>query len=78
LTFADPRRGFGESPVCHSAPLTAHAPREGIAGLRKLVIELVNKMPEDAPLAEIAREIELLAGIHTAGDQARRGERYSR
>ena len=41
---------------------------------REMVIELVNKLPEDAPLAEIAREIELLAGIQTARDQARRGE----
>lgn len=41
---------------------------------REIVIELVNKLPEDAPLADIAREIELLAGIQTARDQARRGE----
>ena len=41
---------------------------------RELVIELVNKLPEDAPLADIAREIELLAGIQTARDQALRGE----
>jgi hypothetical protein len=41
---------------------------------REMVIELVNKMPENAPLADIAREIELLAGIQTARDQARRGE----
>jgi len=40
---------------------------------RELVIALVNKLPEDAPLADIAREIELLAGIQTARDQARRG-----
>lgn len=41
---------------------------------REIVIELVNKLPEDAPLADIAREIELLAGIQTARNQARRGE----
>ncbi len=41
---------------------------------RELVIELVNKLPEDAPLADIAREIELLAGIQAARAQARRGE----
>jgi predicted MarR family transcription regulator len=41
---------------------------------RELVIDLVNKLPEDAPLADIAREIELLAGIQAARDQARRGE----
>ena len=33
---------------------------------RELVIDLVNKLPEDASLADIAREIELLAGIQTA------------
>ena len=41
---------------------------------REMVIELVNKLPEDTPLAEIAREIELLAGIKTAREQARRKE----
>jgi len=41
---------------------------------RELVIDLVNKLPEDVSLAEIAREIELLAGIQTAREQARRGE----
>lgn len=39
-----------------------------------MVIDLVNKLPEDAPLAEIAREIELLAGIQVARDQARQDE----
>jgi hypothetical protein len=41
---------------------------------REMVINLVGKLPEDMPLAEIAREIELLAGIQTAREQARRGE----
>jgi len=41
---------------------------------RELVIDLVNKLPEDASLADIAREIELLAGIEKARGQARRGE----
>ena len=41
---------------------------------RDRVIELVNKLPPDTSLAEIAREIELLAGIQTARDQARRQE----
>ena len=41
---------------------------------RELVIDLVNKLPENASLAEIAREIELLAGIEKARWQARRGE----
>ena len=39
-----------------------------------MVIDLVTKLPEDTPLAEIAREIELLAGIQRAREQARRGE----
>lgn len=41
---------------------------------RELVIDLVSKLPEDTPLAEIAREIELLAGLREARAQARRGE----
>jgi hypothetical protein len=41
---------------------------------RELVINLLRKMPDDASLAEIAREIELLAGIQAAREQARSGE----
>ena len=41
---------------------------------KEKVIELVTKLPEDTPLAEIAREIELLAGIQTAREQARQSE----
>ena len=41
---------------------------------RKTVVEYVRKLPEEMSLAEIAREIELLAGIQTAREQARRGE----
>jgi hypothetical protein len=41
---------------------------------REMVMELVAKLPEDTPMAEIAREIELLAGIQTAREQARRNE----
>ncbi len=41
---------------------------------RETVIEFVRKLPEEMSLAEIAREIELLAGIQTAREQARRGE----
>jgi len=44
---------------------------------RELVIELLAKLPEDTPLEDIAREIELLAGIKTAREQARRGEGVS-
>lgn len=41
---------------------------------RETVIDLVSRLPEDMPLAGIAREIALLAGIQTAREQARRGE----
>ena len=41
---------------------------------RQLVIELVSKLPEDTPLEDIAREIELLAGIKVAREQAHRRE----
>jgi hypothetical protein len=41
---------------------------------RELVIDLVNKLPADVSLADIAREVELLAGIEKARWQARRGE----
>jgi hypothetical protein len=44
---------------------------------REMVIEFVAKLPENMPLAEIAREIELLAGIQTAREQARRNEGVS-
>jgi hypothetical protein len=41
---------------------------------REIVIDLLSKLPEDISLEEIAREIELLAGIETARGQAGRGE----
>jgi hypothetical protein len=41
---------------------------------REIVIDLLSRLPEDVTLEEIAREIELLAGIKIARDQARRGE----
>ncbi len=41
---------------------------------RDLVIDLLSKLPEDASLGEIAREIEFLAGIQTAREQAHRRE----
>jgi hypothetical protein len=44
---------------------------------RQIAIDLVSKLPENMPLVEIAREIELLAGIQTARKQARRGEDVS-
>ena len=39
-----------------------------------MVIDLVSKLPQDASLDEIARKIELLAGIQSAREQARRRE----
>jgi predicted transcriptional regulator len=41
---------------------------------REIVMNLLSKLPEDASLGEIAREIELLAGIQRGREQARRGE----
>jgi hypothetical protein len=41
---------------------------------RSLVIDLLQRLPEDAPLADMAREIELLAGLRAGREQARRGE----
>lgn len=41
---------------------------------KELVIGLLDRLPEDMPLADIAREIELLAGIRVAREQAQRRE----
>ena len=41
---------------------------------REFVIDLVSRLPEDTPLEDIARRIELLAGINVAREQAKRGE----
>lgn len=38
---------------------------------REIVIGLLSKLPEDAALEDIAREIALLAGIKIAREQAR-------
>ena len=38
---------------------------------RERVIELVQRLPADTPLEEIAREVELLAGLKKAREQAR-------
>lgn len=46
----------------------------GAMSNRELVIDLVSKLPENTPLSEIAREIELLAGIQRARIQAAQGE----
>jgi hypothetical protein len=45
-----------------------------IVSNRETVIEFVSKLPEKMSLAEIAREVELLAGIQNAREQARRRE----
>ena len=44
---------------------------------RERVIELVSRLPEDTPLEQIAREVELLAGLKKAREQAGRGEGVS-
>ena len=41
---------------------------------RELVADLLTKLPEDASLDAIAREIEFLAGIRRAREQVRRGQ----
>ena len=41
---------------------------------REIVIDLLARLPENAPLEDIAHEIEFLAGIQTAREQARRRE----
>ena len=41
---------------------------------REIVMDLLTKLPENASLGEIAREIEFLAGIQAAREQARRRE----
>ncbi|MDQ2868924.1 MAG: hypothetical protein M3R59_11045 [Verrucomicrobiota bacterium] len=41
---------------------------------KELVMGLLSRLPEDTSLGEIAREIELLAGIKVAREQASRRE----
>jgi predicted transcriptional regulator len=41
------------------------------------VLELIQKLPDEASYEEIAREIELLAGIREAQQQIARGEGFS-
>jgi len=38
------------------------------------VLELVKKLPDEASYTEIAREVELVAGIREAQEQVARGE----
>ena len=41
---------------------------------KEVVVDLLSRLPEDAPLEDIAREIALLAEIKIAREQARRRE----
>jgi predicted transcriptional regulator len=41
---------------------------------RELVIDLVQRFPEDTPLLDIAHEIEFIAGVKEALAEADRGE----
>ena len=44
---------------------------------REMVIGLLEKLPENTPLEDIAHEIEFLAGIQIAREQARNSEGVS-
>jgi len=44
---------------------------------RELVIDLLNKLPEDAPLEDIVRRIEFVAGIKKGLAEAKRREGVS-
>jgi predicted transcriptional regulator len=41
---------------------------------KAMVIDLVNRLPEDATLRDIAREIEFVAGVREGFEQLDRGE----
>lgn len=41
---------------------------------RELAMEAISTLPEDAPLEEMARQLEFLAGIKKAEEQAQRRE----
>lgn len=41
---------------------------------REIAIDLIQKLPENASLHEIAREIEFLAGVREGFEQIERGE----
>jgi predicted transcriptional regulator len=44
---------------------------------RELVIDVLNKLPEDAPIEEILEKIEFVAGIKEGLEQSERGEGVS-
>jgi predicted transcriptional regulator len=41
---------------------------------RKIAIDLIQKLPEDTSLLDIAREIEFVAGVREGFEQIERGE----
>ncbi len=41
---------------------------------REIVIELIQKLPENTSLREIAREIDFIAGVQEGFEQLERGE----
>lgn len=41
---------------------------------REIVIDLIQKLPENASLLDIAREIEFVAGVREGFEQIERGE----
>ena len=43
-------------------------------GNRETAIDLIRKLPEDASLRDIAREIEFIAGVREGFEQTDRGE----
>lgn len=44
---------------------------------RELVIDLVNKLPADTPLAEIIEKLEFIAGVRVGREQAKRRQGVS-
>jgi hypothetical protein len=44
---------------------------------REIVINLIERLPEDMPLQDIARAIELIAGVRKAREEAARSEDVS-
>lgn len=44
---------------------------------REIAIDLIQKLPENTPLRDIAREIEFVAGVREGFEQIERGEGMS-
>ena len=51
-------------PACDNNPMTN----------REIAIDLIQKLPEDTSLLDIAREIEFVAGVREGFEQIERGE----